>query len=65
MNPFDQFLDSIYIDQLKPVTLSFLLHTVDLLQSLPLTDEERLAKLGEMIHILVRNDCENAPDVVE
>ena len=45
MNPFDQFLDSIYIDQFDPAVLSFLLHVVDLLRDSALTSEDRIAAL--------------------
>ena len=49
MNPFDQFLDSIYIDQFDPAVLSFLLHVVDLLRDSALTSEDRIAALEKLI----------------
>ena len=49
MNPFDQFLDSIYIDQFDPAVLSFLLHVVDLLRDSALTSEDRIAALEKLM----------------
>lgn len=65
MNPFDQFLDSIYIDQFDPAVLSFLLHVVDLLRDSALTNEDRIAALEKLMEHINSIDCKNSPDVVE
>ena len=65
MNPFDQFLDSIYIDQFDPAVFSFLLHVGDLLRDSALTSEDRIAALEKLIEHINSIDCKNSPDVVE
>ena len=65
MNPFDQFLDSIYIYQFDPAVLSFLLHVVDLLRDSALTSEDRIAALEKLMEHINSIDCKNSPDVVE
>lgn len=65
MDPFDQFLDSIYIHQLDPAVLSFLLHVVDLLRDPALTNEDRIAALETLIAQISSIDCKNPPDVVK
>ena len=65
MNPFDQFLDRIYIDQFDPAVLSFLLHVVDLLRDSALTSEDRIAALEKLMEHINSIDCKNSPDVVE